>query len=117
MIPYTTIPFVSAFFLVFVGVLIGHIIWYRYRDEQENLADDLRRKIHELNSSLSIQTREFTDANQQIVELRTDLEVARQENSQLSESLGQREELYESVAADLEKSDSINVELQSELEQ
>ena len=117
MIPYTTIPFVSAFFLVFVGVLIGHFIWYRYRDEQENLADDLRRKIHELNSSLSIQTREFTDANQQIVELRAELEGARQENSELSESLGQREELYESVAADLEKSESINVELQSELEQ
>lgn len=117
MIPYTTIPLVSAFFLVFVGVLIGHFIWYRYRDEQENLADDLRRKINELNSSLNIQTREFADANQQIVELKSELEGARQENSELSESLCQRESLYESVAADLGKSESINVELQSELEQ
>ena len=36
MIPFTTIPLISAGFLILIGVLIGHLIWYRYHDEHED---------------------------------------------------------------------------------
>ena len=34
MLPYTSIPILSAAFLIVIGVLIGHLLFYRYRDER-----------------------------------------------------------------------------------
>ena len=63
MIPYTSIPLISACFLVMVGVLIGHLIWYRYRDEQEQKAVGLHREIDDLRSSLNVQSTDTARRN------------------------------------------------------
>ena len=56
MVPFTNIPFFSAFFLVLVGVLIGNLIWYRFRDEQEQSQYRLRVKNRRLTSAIEHQT-------------------------------------------------------------
>ncbi|MCP4191248.1 MAG: hypothetical protein GY768_11545 [Planctomycetaceae bacterium] len=115
MIPYTTIPLISAFFLIFVGVLIGHFVWYRYRDEQAHRSTAMRRKIDDLNSSLDIQTNEYTLANTRLAELESLLLTAQEENRQLTSKLRQQETLHESTIAALKSSDLLNVELRDEL--
>ncbi len=78
MIPYTTIPFVSAFFLVLVGVLVGQLVGYRFRDEHERRARLLFGKNRELRQLLQQQgatceslTREHQDAQQALAEARS----------------------------------------------
>ncbi len=60
MIPYTTIPFVSAFFLVMVGVLIGQLFWSRFRSEHQIVILRLRKKIRQQRQEIKQCTDKFS---------------------------------------------------------
>ncbi len=84
MIPYTTIPFMSAIFLVFVGVLIGHLFWYRFREEQETRTDHWKEKATRLKTAFESQTEaheelesRWTELKQRSEQWQSDLSVAR----------------------------------------
>jgi chromosome segregation ATPase len=47
MVPYTSIPISSALLLILVGILIGHLFWYRYRGEPQREAEYVPRPIRE----------------------------------------------------------------------
>lgn len=92
MIPYTTIPFLSAIFLVFVGVLMGHLFWYRFREEQETRTDHWKEKATRLQTALDSQTNAQEELEARWSELR---QQADQWYSQLS--------MTQSMVATLEK--------------
>jgi chromosome segregation ATPase len=69
MIPYTTIPFLSALFLVLVGVLIGNLVWSRSRDRQVALSGQWRERAKRIASNLDDRTVQL----QQMEELWEDL--------------------------------------------
>ncbi len=117
MIPYTSIPLISACFLVMVGVLIGHLIWNRYRDEQQEKAADLQREIDELQSSLSVQANDTADARLKMHEVEEVLASEREAVTELQARMASNESLYESAAADLEKSEQVNLQLREQLVQ
>jgi predicted flap endonuclease-1-like 5' DNA nuclease/chromosome segregation ATPase len=52
MIPYTTIPFVSAFFLMLVGVLIGQLFWSHFRTKHQRAIVNLRRRLRQIRLEL-----------------------------------------------------------------
>ena len=70
MIPYTTIPFMSAIFLVFVGVLMGHLFWYRFREEQETRTDHWKEKATRLQTALECQTEDRGELQVRITDIR-----------------------------------------------
>ncbi len=67
MIPYTTIPFVSAFFLVLVGVLISQLLWTRSRDRYQQQIERLQQACRDLQASLQTQTDEYVRQQQQLI--------------------------------------------------
>jgi predicted flap endonuclease-1-like 5' DNA nuclease len=90
MIPYTTIPFLSALFLVAVGILVGNLVWYRFRDEQEGLTRRLQEKNRELKQAIATQSDElarlaqqWSDAESELLNLRTETSDARWRTEQL----------------------------------
>ena len=115
MIPYTTIPFISAFFLIFVGVLIGHFVWYRYRDKQEHRTTAMRRKIDDLNSSLDIQTTEYTSANSRLAELEAAILSEQEQSCRLASELKEQETRHEATRSELQRAERVNIDLRDEL--
>ncbi|MCA9169730.1 MAG: hypothetical protein KDB23_18780 [Planctomycetales bacterium] len=82
MIPYTTIPFVSALFLVAVGVLIGHLIWNRFRDEQEHVTRRLRGRAKSLAETLEVTSAESNQLAAKLSSTEGDIAQLRQELEQ-----------------------------------
>jgi hypothetical protein len=121
MIPYTTIPFISAIFLVFVGLLIGHLIWYRWRDEQELVAHHQERKQRQLQQILESQTIEYRKLEDESTYLRDAVQELQRERTESTLRIEQLEREYSTASSQLAQerqtrskvSESLQEELQS----
>jgi predicted flap endonuclease-1-like 5' DNA nuclease len=59
MIPYTTIPFISALFLMLVGVLIGQLFWSNFRTKHQRTIVNLRRQMRQQRQELRNREKQF----------------------------------------------------------
>ncbi len=94
MIPYTTIPFLSAFFLVVVGILIAHLLGTRSRDAARMAVAHLRSRNDDLRASLEVQTSEYVRQQQTLVAAERERDVLRSRLDQMQTLLMQREQEY-----------------------
>ena len=94
MIPYTTIPFLSAFFLVLVGILIAHLLGTRSRDAARVALEHLRSSNDDLHASLETQISEYVRQQQQLVATDRERDVLRGRLDQMQTLLMQREQEY-----------------------
>ena len=92
MIPYTTIPFVSAFFLVLVGVLISQLLWTRSRDVYQQQIERLQQAGRDLQASLQTQTDEYVRQQQQLIAASDERDEFRNRLGYVQVLLLQREE-------------------------
>ena len=92
MIPYTTIPFVSAFFLVLVGILIAHLLWCRSREEHQQMVDRLRRTNEDLQASLQTQMSEYVRQEEELVVTRRERDDSRNRLEQMQSLILRRED-------------------------
>ena len=51
--PSLLLPIMTCLFLVFTGILIGYVLWFRDRTEEEMLAQNLNKENSQLSSELS----------------------------------------------------------------
>ena len=95
-VPFLNIPIISVVMMLLAGILIGNLIWYRDRSEDEAMLVDLRGENSELQAALH-------EHKQAYVELEADLEDGRQESEQLKAVLRQLDQSRQE--ADHEKSE------------
>jgi chromosome segregation ATPase len=103
MIPYTTIPFISAFFLVLVGVLMAHLLWYRTRDHQGQVVFDLEKKNEDLRASLQTQMGEYVQLKKELAETRQDRAQQQQRGDQIQTQLQQRQQKVQHLEQQLSR--------------
>ena len=95
------IPTISVVLLLFAGILIGHLIWYRDRSDDEAILVDLRSENNELQSALH-------EHKQAYVELEASLEDRQKGWEQMKAANLQLEQAQQSSHHDLSE---INNEL------
>lgn len=96
-VPLLNIPIISVVLLLLAGILIGHLIWYRDRSDDEAAISDLREQNRDLHTALH-------EHKQAYVELQADMEDQRKSAEQLK-----------SVNAELEQSQLSSADDVSEL--
>jgi predicted flap endonuclease-1-like 5' DNA nuclease len=112
MIPYTTIPFVSAFFLVLVGVFIGQLFLSRRCHRQHHVISQLQRQIYQQREELAHRSVELDALGQrshsatelskqqadELEQLRRDLRIVRSEYSEATARLTSESQARQDLA-------------------
>ena len=93
-VPLLNIPIISVVLLLLAGILIGHLIWYRDRSDDESTLSGLRGENHELQAALH-------EHKQAYVALEADIEDQRKETDQLKAANKQLELAHQSTDHDL----------------
>lgn len=129
MLPYTTIPVASAFFLVLVGVFIGNLIWARYRDEQEHLADQLKtssrllkQRLRDREHEVEVKSHALDESQAEVTRLSQELESMAYQVRQASKAceasdaqLAQERQAREDLAVCLADEERAHQRLQRDL--
>lgn len=93
-VPFLNIPIISVVLLLLAGILIGHLIWYRDRSDDEAMVFGLRAENNELQTALH-------EHKQAYVALEEDLEDSRKEWDQLKSVNKQLELAHQATDQDL----------------
>ena len=105
MVPFLNIPILSVVLVLLAGILIGHLIWYRDRSDDEAAAADLEEKNHQLQCALH-------EHKQAYSELRQELQIRHEEAAELKSLHQQLQSRWHEAAAQRarEKSDLARVQ-------
>ena len=90
MVPFLNIPILSVVLMLLAGILIGHLIWYRDRSDDEAALVGLRAENNDLLGALH-------DHKQAYVELESELEAQRQERDRLKAVNKQLEQSHHEI--------------------
>lgn len=93
-VPFLNIPIISVVLLLLAGILIGHLIWYRDRSDDEATLSALRNENNELQAALH-------EHKQAYLALEADLEDRRKEWDQLKATNKQLELAHQSTDHDI----------------
>ena len=93
-VPFLNIPIISVVLLLLAGILIGHLIWYRDRSDDEAAVLGLRTENNELQAALH-------EHKQAYVALEEDLDDNRKEWDQLKAANRQLEQSNQETDHDL----------------
>lgn len=104
-VPLLNIPIISVVLLLLAGILIGHLIWYRDRSDDEAALVDMRAENSELQAALH-------EHKQAYVELQADMEDRRKGWEQLKATNLQLEQAQQTSQYDLTEVNSELARLQ-----
>ena len=93
-VPFLNIPIISVVLLLLAGILIGHLIWYRDRTDDEAMLQGFRSENNELQAALH-------EHKQAYVGLEADLEDRQKEWNQLRSTNKQLELAHQATDQDL----------------
>ena len=116
-------------FLVFAGMMIGYLLWYRDRHEENQVRQQLKNELSVMAEKLQLANDERWESEDQIIRQRNQIDVLKQlcedwsqsrekievERAELQVSLQQRQEKYEKVMGQLLACQEKMVEIEDEL--
>jgi predicted flap endonuclease-1-like 5' DNA nuclease len=123
--------YLTGFFLVFAGMLIGSFLWYRNRSDDERAYLDLSREADDLRRGLKLAQQSKQDLEERLVRQRGQLNVLQQlcedwstsreqterERAELSVDVANSRKQYDDVSAEAQRLKNLQIELEDRLHQ
>ena len=91
-VPLLNIPIISVVLLLLAGILIGHLIWYRDRTDDEAMLADLRSENADLQSSLHEHKQAYIDLEGQFEDRQKSFEQLKAANMQLEQDQSEKQQ-------------------------
>ena len=123
--------YVTGFFLVFAGMLIGYFLWYRDRSEDDARQASFSRENDELRSTITLSQNSHEKLSERFARQKGQLNVLQQlcddwsssreqserDRAQLELEVAEKEQRYEQAAAELQTEKQKRIELEDEAHQ